>query len=315
MNTLKHIAVASVILATFYMQVCAQGCSDSGFCTMGALKPDQIFARKINFKVYAIEITQHLGHTKYGDWIHATFADVNIGITQRTSLQLRLPAYAVITGPMPTTTGWGDMFFTLSQNIFASEKFQVNATLGTKIFNRWAVEKKSDDGLSMPLYQQPSYGSNDIIGGVALTSRNYLFALGYQRVLNPIKNQFRPEAWADTPLHNVIQQYDASAGLQRGDDLMIRAERNFRFAKWSFFTGVLNLIRLTKDTGLNTEGQRVSISGTQGLASSILAGARYRINVKNSVKVLWAVTVAERAVNPDGLNRDFVGQLAYEIRF
>jgi hypothetical protein len=61
----------------------AQGCSDSGFCTMGAMKPDQIYSRKLNLRIYSLELTQHLGHTKFGDWIHSTFLDVNVGRCNR----------------------------------------------------------------------------------------------------------------------------------------------------------------------------------------------------------------------------------------
>jgi hypothetical protein len=221
----------------------------------------------------------------------------------------------VIEGEMPTTRGWGDIFFSLTQNILVTDNYQVNATIGGKVYNKWSAEKKSPEGLSMPLYQQPSYGSNDIILGLSVSNRNYLFAAGYQRALNGIENQFRPEDWAGTPLGEVVEVYPASAGLQRGDDLMFRAERNFRFSRWSFYTGILNIYRLTKDKTLDNYGRLVSINGTQGLATSLIVGARYRLNVKNSLKLLWSFTALERDVNPDGLNRDFVGQLAYEFRF
>lgn len=292
-----------------------QGCSDSGFCTMGALRPDQIYPRKLNFRINSVELTYHIGHTTFGDWVHSTFVDTNIGITKRTNLQLRLPAYTIVQGNMPTTRGWGDIFFSLSQNILFKEKFQVNATLGGKIYNKWSADKKSSDGHSMPMYQQTSYGTNDLILGVSVSSHKWLFAAGYQHALNKLSNQFRPEDWKETSMADIVAVYPTSAGLQRGDDLMLRLERNFRFSRFSFYIGTLNIFRLTKDKTLATSGKLVSLQGTQGLASNLLAGVRYRFNASHSVKVLWSDKVKERDVNPDGLARDFVGQVAYEIRF
>jgi hypothetical protein len=293
----------------------AQGCSDSGFCTMGALRPDQIYPRKLNFRINSVELTQHIGHTKFGDWIHSTFLDANIGITRKTNLQFRLPAYTIIEGRMPTTRGWGDIFFSLSQNLLFKEKFQINATLGGKIYNKWSDNKKSDDGRSMPMYQQTSFGTNDLIIGLSISSNKWLVATGYQRALNTLANQFRPEDWTETSMSEIVEVYPTSAGLQRGDDMMFRVERNFRFSRLSFYTGILNLVRLTKDKTLDTSGNLVSVNGTRGLATNFLAGVRYRFNTHHSVKALWSVKLKERDVNPDGLARDFVGQVAYEIRF
>ncbi len=304
-----------ILFMSLTVTVSGQGCSDSGFCTMGALKPDQIYPRKLNLRINSMELTQHIGHTKFGDWIHSTFLDANIGITKKTNLQVRLPAYTIIQGNMPTTRGWGDIFFSLSQNILFKEKFQVNATLGGKIYNKWSADKKSADGHSMPMYQQTSYGTNDLIIGMSISNTKWLFATGYQHALNKLSSQFRPEDWKETSMADIVKVYPTSAGLQRGDDLMFRIERNIRFSRLSFYAGVLNIFRLTKDKTLDSTGRLVSVQGTQGLASNLLTGVRYRLNTHHSVKVLGSVTIKERDVNPDGLARDFVGQLAYEIRF
>lgn len=41
----------------------------------------------------------------------------------------------------------------------------------------------------------------------------------------------------------------------------------------------------------------------------------YRFNTHQSVKVFWPANIKERDANPDGFARDFLGQLAYEVRF
>lgn len=167
----------------------------------------------------------------------------------------------------------------------------------------------------MPLLQQATYGSDDVILGLSFATPRALLAVGYQRALNRIQNQFRPEEWEGTSYEDIARRYTTSAGLERGDDLMVRLERNFRYSRWSFYVASLNLIRVTKDKTLNSEGKRISIDNTQGLASNIILGTRYRFDVHNSLKLLWSYNILRREVNPDGLDRDHVAQLSYEYRF
>ncbi|TAE45979.1 MAG: hypothetical protein EAY69_09575 [Cytophagales bacterium] len=42
----------------------AQGCSDAGFCTMGAMKPAQSFQKEKLLRVRGIEVSQYMGNTK-----------------------------------------------------------------------------------------------------------------------------------------------------------------------------------------------------------------------------------------------------------
>jgi hypothetical protein len=292
----------------------AQGCSDSGFCTMGALKPDQFYVKKFTIRLNSIELTQHIGHTKYGDWIHSTFLDANVGLTKRTNLQIRFPAYTIIEGKMPTSSGWGDLFFNLSQNVVAKDKYQFNVTAGVKLYTS-RPDKRSDDGLPMPLYQQTSYGSNDINFGASLSTRQWMFTIGYQHALNQIKNQFTVKQWEGHSLYNVVKVYDQSAGLVRGDDLMLRIERNFRLSRFNVYVGALQLWRLSPDKTVSESGTLTDASGSNGLAANLVLGGGYQFGTHMGIRLLTSLKIKERNANPDGLSRDFIGQVAYIVRF
>lgn len=292
----------------------AQGCSDSGFCTMGAFKPDQPYLKKFNVRLNSIELTQHLGHTKYGDWIHATFLDATIGFFGRTSLQLRLPAYTIIEGDMPTTKGWGDLFLNVTHAIVVKDNYRLNLTAGVKIYNQ-QPNKKSEEGIDMPLYQQTTYGSNDLSFGGSLVTRKWVLAGGYQHALNRITNNFNHEDWEDHELEDVVIVYDPSAGLERGDDIMTRVERNFRLSRFNFYVGGLGLWRVTPDKTLNQAGELRAVPGSTGLALNAVTGAGYQFNTRMGIRLLVSVKLKERDANPDGLARDFVSQFAYIIRF
>ena len=281
---------------------------------MGAIKPDQPFSRKINIRLNSIELTQHLGHTKYDDWIHSTFVDANIGFSRYTSMQIRFPSYTIIEGKMPTTKGWGDVLVNINRNVFRNDAYQVNLTLGAKIFTSRA-NKQSDSGVPMPMYHQTSNGSNDINFGVSILTRKWLLATGYQRVLNQVRNDFTHDAWQGDELQNIAMAYEPSSGLLRGDDLMFRLERNFRLSHYNFYVGSLNLWRLNPDQIQNSDGQMMSVKGSTGLASNFILGGGYQFNAQMGIRLLASFRLKERDSNPDGLSRDFITQLAYIVRF
>jgi hypothetical protein len=292
----------------------AQGCSDSGFCTMGAMKPDQYFSNRVHIRLNSVELTQHLGYTKYGDVIHSTFFDANVGITKKTNLQVRFPAYTIIEGNMPTTRGWGDLFLNLSQRIFATDNYQLSITAGAKVLLSTS-NKKSQDGLAMPLYQQTSYGSNDVSVGASILSKKWLIAAGYQHAINQISNQFTPQQWEGHSLYNVVKAYDPSAGLLRGDDAMLRIERNFRLARVNFYVGTLQLWRLNNDKVIGPEGILTPVQGSSGLAMNILLGGGYQFNTRMGIRLVNSIKLKERNSNPDGLSRNFISQISYVVRF
>jgi hypothetical protein len=312
MKSQKYLAILFVFCIK--CAALAQGCSDSGFCTMGAMKPDQYFSNRVHIRLNSVELTQHLGYTKYGDIIHSTFFDANIGITQKTNLQVRFPAYTIITGSMPTTRGWGDVFLNLSQRIFSTDNYQLNITAGAKLLLS-NFDNKSHDGLSMPLYQQTSYGSNDINLGASYLSKKWLIAAGYQHAINQISNRFSPAQWEGHTLYNVVKVYDTSAGLVRGDDVMLRIERNFRLSRVNLYAGALQLWRLNKDRVISEDGTLAPVQESSGLAINLLLGGGYQFNTRTAIRLVTSIKLKERDSNPDGLSRDFISQITYLVRF
>lgn len=311
---LYSVLIVSLLILGHSKSLQAQGCSDSGFCTMGTLKPDQPFSRKVLIRLNSVELTQHIGTTKYGDLIHSTFVDANVGIGSKTNLHVRLPAYTIIEGNMPTTRGWGDLFFNVSRSILSTDQYQLYLSVGAKIYTS-QPDKKSEDGLPMPLYQQTTYGSNDLNGGFTFINRQWMVAVGYQRALNQIRNEFTTQKWIGHSLYDVVKVYDRSSGLQRGDDLMFRVERNFRLSRFNFYVGSLNLLRVTSDKTVNEDGILANVANSQGLASNLIVGGGYQFNSQMGIRLLTSFRLKERDANPDGLSRDFIAQLAYVVRF
>lgn len=305
------------LISFFYTQkntVFAQGCSDAGFCTMGAMRPDQPFTKKLNIRLRAVSLTQYIGLTKFDDRIISYIAEANVGISDRWQVQIKLP-YTFVQGPLANTQGVGDISLSLSRTLIQKTEWQLNATLGAKIPTNDA-NFKNNTGLSLPMYYQSSLGTYDIIAGIAFINKNFLFAAGVQHPFNQIDNGFKWGIWKEDPLTETANMYPVSQFLDRGTDAMLRAEYNLRFSKWSMNIGILPIYRFTPDVITSpATGERVEVEDSKGVAVSGLIGGTYNFSVRSSIKLLLGKQFQKRYTNPDGLSREWVNTITYQYMF
>lgn len=316
--------IKAILLILFFSgQALAQGCSDAGFCTMGAMKPDQAYSRKINFKLRSIEWSYYKGTNKTSTEIFVTNLDISLGLTQKTGFQVKLP-YQWTNGNFGKVGGLGDISLSVTHNVHRFKNFELNATLGMKI-----PSNKSDRvsqgrnrelsvGLVLPMYNQISLGSWDIVAGASLINEKWLIAIGYQDALTANNNTFKQDEWNEPvyPDSNYVNLYDEATLLKRGTDLGLRLERNFKFARYNFNLGLLSIYRISKDQIVDDVSQEYKkLDKTTGLALTALFGFGYNFNINNTVKFSYGYKLKDRDVNPDGLTRDDVMILAYLFRF
>ncbi len=205
-------------------------------------------------------------------------------------------------------------------NFYSSEKFDIGFSVGGKIRSNNSNLKNEDNGLSYPMYYQTSLGTYDIISGISLVNKKWLLATGIQHPFNQNENTFTWAGWIpvyqDGKGEDYVREYAPCYHLKRGTDVMLRVERNFRYARFNFSVGLLPIIRITNDeiTDYNT-GDRVKPQGAKGMALSAIATAGYNFNVKMGLKFLVGHKIVQREVNPDGLTRELVTSLSYFYRF
>jgi hypothetical protein len=208
----------------------------------------------------------------------------------------------------------GDISLCFTRNIFSTEKSDINLSVGTKIPSN--KSNKDVNGYPLPMYYQTSLGTYDFITGLSYINRNWLLATGIQIPLNKNENQFLWGAWTGSGEEQAyILKYSRSKELQRGTDVMIRVERNFRFSRLNFTLGVLPIYRITNDEITNPAGQRFKPEGAKGLAMSGIFTTGYSFNVRSGIKILLGHKFVQRDENPDGLTREFVSTLSYFYRF
>lgn len=295
----------------------SQGCSDAGFCTMGALKPDQPFNKKVQLKLRSMELSFYRGTTTTTPIIYVATADFNFGLTQRSSFQVKLPYMMVGSGNLGETQGISDLSFCYTRSMYSTEKFDINFSVGTKLpTNKSDKESNLFPGAPLPMYYQTSLGTYDFITGVSMISRKWLFATGIQiPVIQINQNTFDWSDYPEYPDQKYIETYSQSNHLKRGIDVMFRVERNFRFARFNFSAGLLPIYRITNDRIENNQGVEIKPDGARGLALSGIATGGYNFNVRSGVKVLFGQKFLQREKNPDGLSRVVVLTASYFYRF
>lgn len=315
--------LVSFIFFSFIAQLYGQGCSDAGFCTMGAMKPDQTYNKKVNLKLRSIEVSYYQGQTTLTPVVYVAGIDATLGIGEKMALQVKLP-YQWVKGNFDNTSGVGDISLSLTRKLIDGETFDFSATVGTKIPSNKSDLKSSGDkkplseGLVLPMYYQTSLGSYDFVAGASLLSSKWLFATGIQAALTANNNTWWPGEWLPPvyPSESYVRSYDIATKLKRGTDVMFRAERNFRFTKYSFNIGALAIYRITKDQIEDRDtGEYVKLDGTTGLAFTMLGSFTYNVNINNSIKLGYGHKITDREVNPDGLTRHSVMTLGYLFRF
>lgn len=303
----------AILLLTFSSTaIYAQGCSDAGFCTMGALKPDQGYSKRMSVQIRSIELSQYIGVTRFKDVVFNYTADMNVGIGDKTTLQVKIP-YVYVEGVLKNTNGIGDLSFGLARNLVSKENYQINLTVGTKL--PVGNSNIALDGKSLPMYYQTGLGTYDMIAGISFISRGWMFATGYQQSLNRIDNDFWWTDWEDHPMEATAREYKQSRSLNRGKDIMLRVERNFRFSNFNFNVGLLPIYRLTKDTNISRGGVENEIDQSDGLALTLLVGGGYQFSVKSGIKIMNGFRLVKRHFNPDGLSREFVSNIGYVYKF
>ena len=192
-----------------------------------------------------------------------------------------------------------------------TEKLKFNITAGTKIAT--GKSDAAENNLPLPMPYQTGLGTYDLILGTSLKYSNWNFGLGFQAVLsNKNENQFSRNAWTTNP---DAQKYFESIFLNRGNDALLKMERNFKWKKLNLSPGLLGIYHLQESSFIDDSGNRASIKNSDGLTLNITCNAQYNFSNHTGINLVLGFPTVVRKARPDGLTRHFVLAAAFNYRF
>ena len=310
---IKKVELLLIIAAfTFAAKSHSQGCSDAGFCTIGALNPQIIADTLGNEKVYKNNF--HLSPTfamgEQGVTIFYYTPEVNLAVVKGLNFQAKMP-YVYAYGNLGSNYGIGDISTSLSYSHFLNKHSSLSFTLGSKIPTHNAAT--CENGRPLPMPYQRSLATYDGIIGVKFMYKTWNFSAGYQRVLaNKNENGFLASRWTGDA---DAQKYFVSNKLNRGADMLLRAEKIFILKKINLSAGLLGIYRLNKDKYTDATGVETELAGSSGVTLNITGSATYIFTPRSSFGLNFGFPVLVRETRADGLTRSMVVSLAYQINF
>jgi hypothetical protein len=311
---MKKIFSAVIVISSLftYNTVNAQGCSDAGFCTIGALNP-QIIADTLGDERY-LKNNFHLSPTfamgEQGVSIWQYTPEVNLTLVKGLMWQAKMP-YVYAYGNLGSNYGIGDVSTSLTYTHFFKKTTSLAVTLGSKIPTHDAGT--CENGRPLPMPYQRSLGTYDGIIGVKFMYKTWNFSAGYQMVLaNKNDNGFLASRWTGD---DDAQAYFVSNKLNRGDDMLLRAEKVFIVKKLNLSAGLLGIYRLNKDKYTDASGTETELAGSSGLTVNITGSATYVFTPRSSFGMNFGFPVLVRETRADGLTRSMVVSLVYQINF
>lgn len=286
----------------------SQGCSDAGFCTMGSSKPsgivDSLYRQHFKF-------TLSYGAGEQGVTVVQAIPELELSFFKNNSIQLKLP-FNTITGNLGDNNGVGDVALSITQRFVRNASNSFSFSAGMKL-PTGTTDEASDNTYSLPMPYQTGLGTTDLVVGAAWNYKTWNVSAGYQTVLNhDNKNTFLRSRY---PGDSDAAGYFESNLLERGDDALLRIEKQFHIKKFMITPGLLGIYRLTEDKITDETGKQVAVKGSDGITLNITATAAYAVSNRFDLQLMFGAPAVVRDVRPDGLTRSLVLNLGFRYNF
>lgn len=309
--------------------ISAQGCSDAGVCTagpMGQIHNTTDSTVTVNEPRHYARLLFSYAVGEQDVVITQVQPEINLGITDRLSLQLKVP-YMNASGNLGENSGIGDLVTTLSYAFVKGDDRGLTAIAGLRLptgqFKPRTIEgaPMGPNSRPLPMPYQVGLGTADLLLGAQYRHRRWTGTLGYQHVLNQDNQSvFTHSAWGNDP---EARKYFESFALERADDAVVRIQYAFPIKRLTLQPGLLGIYHLGLDSRLEEqEGSSIwyplplvrrDIVGSDGLTLNLTADARYKLSDAWALEASFGSPVVVREARPDGLTRHWV--LSAGVRF
>lgn len=298
-----------------------QGCSDAGVCTAGPIgEVSPLLRDSLTAASDHPHYARLTGSYAIGERRTTIMQSImEIGLKgELFGIQLRVP-YISVWGDLGNNSGLGDPVVTMSYPFRLGEKNRLEAIAGAKFPANRA--DASVDNRPLPMPYQTSLGTTDLIAGIQFRRGRFTTALAYQYVMSHRNsNGFTPAAWMDDM---AALGYFSSVLLERANDAVVRLQYAIPQGRLILQPGLLAIWHMAEDSRLDhmpsliglTLTERQTVPGSDGLTLNVTLDARYRIDDRWGLDLIYGSPLIVREERPDGLTRSMVLNLGLRYAF
>jgi hypothetical protein len=300
------LGVASVMFSGYAH---AQGCSDAGFCTAGAM---QASGDKDESKLNAVSLGLNIASGEKKTTILIPQLSYVRNLNHHSFLEIKLPYY-IASGDLGSYSGIGDPIISYTNKFAVKEHLQFFFTGGVKI-GLGKTNAINANSHPLPMPYQPGLGTTDIILGLRADYKKILsFGAGYQQPLFQYNdNGYLSAQYPDEP--KVYSDFPNSRHLRRKGDVLLRTDVHFDAGKFRITAGPLLIYHLGNDKATDLSGTQFDISGSSGITLNATAGLQY-VNKKVTLGLVAGAPLISRKSRPDGLTRSWSVTPTFTYKF
>jgi hypothetical protein len=303
----------SLTCFTYNQSVNAQGESDPGFSTIGALRP----ASALPFNAENDEYEYQRTHIGFGDVFARGERNIEYNSPQ---LEVRVPledyGYFDVKVPIVTATGelaraWGvgDMVFAYT-HMFVNPNYEdwTFQLTGGSVIGFSNADQQDGKARSLPMAYQSGLGSTDVVVGANVKWKDYItVALGYQQPVFRYNDNDYDRLFKVNDLAYNNTEYEVARKLYRNGDMMLRVEGSYSVKRGGISLSPLLIYHLANDLYTDRAGLLREIKGSEGLTVSLVGNAYARFGRRSQFKldVTGSLPFVTRDATPDGLSREW----------
>jgi hypothetical protein len=312
MRFLSAVCFSVAISVAGTTAVKAQGESDPGFSTVGALSSGSSLAftdYEYEYQKASFSVANTFAKAERDTKLDIPSLQVRIPIAETGYFDVKLPIYAA-TGELAHIWGLGDLYATYTHVVKSeyNEEWQFQLT-GGAMFGMGTGNRTDGKTRPLPMVYQSNLGSTDVILGVNATWKNYVtFAVGYQQpVFRYNENEYDRSSIVNDTIYS-HNSYELARKLYRNGDLLFRLEGHYGSSRIGISGGPLLLYHLRNDLMTDRSGTVTEIEGSKGFTLNLGADVYLRLGRRGEAKLDLAgvVPVSHRDAIPDGLSRQWI---------
>jgi hypothetical protein len=296
-----------ILLSGICLRASSQGCSDAGFCSVGALKNTSLNEQP----KHQLDVGFNFGYGEQQTLTYNPYVQYGIRLNDRFQIQGKLTAtYA--TGFLGTNTNIGDLYGVVTYTAQKNSVNDIHLIAGIKIPLTTANDREAT-GLALPLDYQSSLGTYDLIAGINYVLLKHFEAdAGVQLpIIQENHNTFFPDDYTQTR----IKYFPPTNQLHRQPDVLFRLGYYFNLPySITLKPNLLAIYRIGSDSYINRSGASSALPGTGGLTLNQGVNLTKQFKNHNQLEIIAAAPLVSKSTD-DGLIREWVLNVQYSFAF